>query len=134
MTAQTISQPTKANMLRRTLQTDATFSGLSGLLFILGAKPLVSFLGVGMPLILAVIGVNLLFYALILLYTASRENIDPRQVWVLIGLDMAWVLGSALIWLTGWPSFTTGGMWAMVIVADVVLLFALFKFLGLRRV
>jgi hypothetical protein len=42
------------NLLRRSLLADGLVSGLSGIILIVGAKPLTSFLGLDMPLILVV--------------------------------------------------------------------------------
>ena len=56
-----------------------------------------------------------------------------RQANAILLMDIAWVVGSALLLFTGWVSFTTAGWWAVLLVADVVALFAILEFVGIRR-
>jgi len=120
-------------LLRRSLQGNAWFSGLSGLLFLFAAKPLASVLGLGAPWIIRTLGLGLLLYALWLLVTARRPSLDRREVWGAIGLDTAWVLGSALLLIANPIPLTLPGKWAVGIVADMVAMFALLQFYGLYR-
>lgn len=133
MTAQTSSQSSKSTLLRRTLQANGIFSGLSGIAFIADAGPLASFLGLTSALPLLVIGAVLLLHAAILLVKANQEPIDPRLAWYAIIGDVAWVIASVEILLTGWLPLTTAGWWAVAIVADIVAVFAIVQFYGLRR-
>ncbi|MDX1687808.1 MAG: hypothetical protein R3248_07475 [Candidatus Promineifilaceae bacterium] len=122
-----------STLLRRALVANALFSGASGTVLALGARPVASFLGVDAVLFLAVTGVLLILYAADLLYVATRPAINRTAAWMAVVLDLLWVAGSALILLGGWLPLTTGGQWAAAIVAELVFLFALFQYLGLRR-
>ncbi len=129
----TVQSTTQGNFLRRVLQANGIFSGLSGVAFILGARPLAAFLGLTAPLILMGIGLGLLLYAAALFREAARESIDRQFVVAAIIMDAAWVVGSIILLLTGWVPFTLAGKWAIALVADLVAVFAGLQFYGLRR-
>lgn len=75
-----------------------------------------------------------MFYALggMLLVYAATPQFERAGGIMAIVLNGLWVLGSAAILLTGLP-FTTIGMWIVIGVADVVGLFGLVQWVGLRR-
>ncbi len=133
MTLQTTSQSPKSNLLRRSLLTDGLVSGISGVILIVGAKPLTSFLGLDIPLILVVIGVVLVLYAAMLLQAAIRTPPNRQTARAAVILNLVWVFGSAVILVTGWPPLTTWGKWMIAIVADVVAVFAVLQFYGIWR-
>lgn len=121
-------------LLRGVLQANMIFSGLSGLLLAVAAAPLGQWLGVPATWLLVVIGIGLLGFAGLLFQIARQNPLDLRQANVIFWLDVAWVVGSALLLFTGWVSFTTTGWWAVLLVADVVALFAILEFVGMRRI
>lgn len=120
-------------LLRGVLQANMIFSGLSGLLLAAAATPLRSWLGVPATWPLVVIGIGLLGFAWLLFQIARQSPLDLRQANFIFWLDVAWVVGSALLLFTGWVSFTNAGWWAVLLVADVVALFAIIEFIGIRR-
>lgn len=122
-----------STLLRRALVANALFSGASGALLALGARPVASFLGLDNVLFLTITGAVLLLYAVDLLYVATRPAVNRTTAWMAVALDLLWVAGSALILLSGWLPLTTAGKWAVGIVAEVVFLFAVFQYLGIRR-
>lgn len=122
-----------STLLRRALVANALFSGASGTLLALGARPVASFLGLDAVLFLTATGVLLILYAADLLYVATRPAINRTAVWIAVILDLSWVAGSALILFGGWLPLTTAGKWTIGIVAELVFLFAVFQYLGLRR-
>ena len=122
-----------STLLRRALVANALFSGLSGMILALGARPVASFLGLQDAVVLTVAGALLLLYAAGLFYVATRPAVNRAAAWLAVALDLLWVVGSALILLAGWLPLTTAGKWAVGIVAELVFLFALFQLLGLRR-
>lgn len=122
------------HLLRRVLQANMVFSGLSGLLLAVGAGPLSRWLGIPAVWLLVVIGVGLLGFAWQLFQTAKQSPVDLRQANAILFMDIAWVIGSALLLFTGWVSFTTAGWWAVLLVADAVAAFAIVEFVGIRRV
>jgi uncharacterized membrane protein HdeD (DUF308 family) len=133
MTRQTSVQATKSTMLRRTLQVNGLSTALMGLMMAAGARPLASFMGLDAWLALAIIGVLLLGHGIILFIGANSERVDPRLAWYAISGDVAWLAGSAVILLTEVLPLTAAGWWTVAVVADVVAVFAILQFIGLRR-
>jgi hypothetical protein len=125
---------TPDQLLRRVLQANMVFSGLSGLLLAIGAGPLSRWLGTPAAWMLMVIGFGLLGFAWQLFQTAKQSPIDLRQANAILFMDIAWVIGSALLLFSSWVPFTTVGWWAVLLVADVVALFAILEYVGIRRV
>ncbi len=79
------------------------------------------------------LGVVLLLYAADLTWITSRPSLDVRFGWMAVILDVAWVVGSAIVLLTDALAMTTAGNWLVAIIADVVLVFAVVQWLGIRR-
>lgn len=119
--------------LRRALRGNSAFSAASGLVLLVAARPLASFIGLDAPLALVVLGVILILYAGWLFWVASQESIDSRYGMTAVILDVAWVGGSALILLGGWPPLTVAGKWTVALLAEVVAVFAVWQAVGLRR-
>jgi hypothetical protein len=128
------SQPVvRSTLLRRALQADAIFSGLSGVALIVAAGPIGTLLGLSAPLGLAALGVILIGYAALLYTTAAKEPIDRRRAIAAVVLDVIWVIDSAVVLLAGWLPLTPAGWWIILDVAIVVAVFAEIKFIGLWR-
>ncbi|HEY6250902.1 MAG TPA: hypothetical protein VI685_13155 [Candidatus Angelobacter sp.] len=122
----------KQKLLRRALQGNALFSMISGVAILAMNRTLVDFLGLPGNASLAVLGIGLLAYAAWLLWTATRRQIKMVDAWIAVILDMAWVVGSyALLFAV---QFSSGGKWVMVAVAELVFLFGVMQWLGLRRI
>ena len=122
-----------STLLRRALVANALFSGASGMFLALGARTVGSFLGLDNALVLTIAGVLLIIYAADLFYVATRPAVSRTAAWLAVALDLLWVAGSAAILLGGWLPLTTAGKWAVGAVAELVFLFALFQYLGIRR-
>jgi len=131
MTTQAFSQ--KDKLLRNALRGNGIFSLLSGAIMVVGAGALANIMGVPSAVAFIVIGVGLLLHAVNLFYNAGKNTIKMNFGWFAIIADVAWVLGSAVILLTDAFSLSTTGKWIVLMVADVVLLFAIVQYLGLRK-
>ncbi|MEM7311386.1 MAG: hypothetical protein AAF682_32275 [Planctomycetota bacterium] len=119
-------------LLRRALLGNAAFSTACGLLLALGGGALAPVFGAP-ALALRAVGLVLLPFAYGLWQNARRAEVHRAEAWTAVVLDAGWVAGSAaLVALELWP-LTFAGTWAVVAVADVVLLFAVLQALGLRR-
>jgi len=119
-------------LLRRAYRANAAFSLLSGSVMLL-ADGLVSAILQAYDQLAAihVVGVGLLAFGVLLLWLASRETLAPGPAVAVILADLVWVLGS---WLAIGAGLATGqGAWAVGIVADVVLIFAIVQAIGWRR-
>jgi hypothetical protein len=122
----------KQKLLRRALQGNASFSVVSGALILAMNRTLVEFLGLPSSASLTQLGIALLGYGGWLLWNARREKIKIVNAWIAVILDIVWVAGSyALLFAV---RFSIGGKWAVALVAELVFLFAVIEWLGLRRV
>lgn len=128
-----IARRDPALLLRRTLQLDAIISLVSGAGLLAAAGPVAQFLGLAISWPIALIGADLLLYAAWLAYEGWRPALRLAPARVFLALDIAWVLGSALILALNPWGLTPAGWWAVAVVADLVVPLALGKYLGLRR-
>ncbi len=118
--------------LPRVLSANAIFCSASGLLIAVAAGPAAAFLGAGTPPILRLVGLTLLAYGLAL-FALTRRGDGLRQLALVAAtLDLGWVAGSAALLLGDWFPLTTAGRWAVIVVAEIVLLFALAQIVGRR--
>jgi hypothetical protein len=123
----------KNTMLHIALRSNAAFCDVSGLVMILAAKPLAAFLGLNSPAILIGLGVGLFAWAGMLFWGSLQTHIPRWLVWLAIDGDLAWVIGSVVVVLLPALSLSTPGKWTIAILADIVLLFAIWQFYALRR-
>ena len=133
-TYQTAAVHNNGRLLRSALRGNGVFSTLSGFLFLLMPTAVATFLG--WPTygwLLMLVGAVLLLYAGLLFWEARKPELNRGFAKTAVFMDLAWVIGSALILLLGTPALTIGGMWAVGLVADAVLVFAILQAIGLRR-
>ena len=123
------------HLLRNAMRSNAIFSGGSGFVAAVAAGPLATFLGLpqGGRLALLIIGVLLISHGIILWFSAGNTPISPMAAWYAIIGDIGWVVGSvAILFIDPWQ-FTSGGWWLVAILADIVAIFAVAQYVGLRR-
>ena len=119
-------------LLRATLTVNAISSGLFGASLLAGAVPLAPVLGAPGPLPVAVFGALLLAFAFEV-WRARREPVSLRQATFIFALDVAYVIASVVL-LLAWPaSLSTIGRVVVALAADMVAVFALLEYVGLRR-
>jgi hypothetical protein len=129
----TITRPEPARLLRRVLQVNAFFSGISGAGMLLAAGPIARLLGVEVSWPIVLLGADLLLFAAWVGYESAQTVLRVRRARVVLALDIAWVVASAMIIALDPFDLSTAGKWAVAAVADVVAVFALVEYLGLRR-
>ena len=122
----------KQKLLRRALVGNALFSLISGVAILTANRSIVEFLGLPSNVSLMALGIGLLGYAGWLLWNARREKIKIVDAWIAVILDMVWVVGSYALLLA--VRFSSGGKWTVALVAELVLLFGVMQWLGLRRI
>lgn len=123
---------TDTRLLRTTLTVNAVATALSGAAFTLGAIPHAPAVGLPEPLPLAVFGVALVAFALYV-WSVRREPVDLAQARAIFIMDVAYVIASVLL-ITAWPqALSSLGRILVALMADVVAVFALLEFVGLRR-
>ncbi len=122
----------RQGLLKKALTGNAVFSVLSGAAILAGNRGLVRFLGLPERVSLGVLGISLIVYAVLLWLNARRTNIKITDAWVAVVMDCVWVVGSyALIFVV---PFTVAGKWVVALVAELVLIFAILQWLGIRRI
>ena len=122
----------RQQLLRMALLANALFSTISGLVLLFGQRGVVRLLGLPAATDLITLGTSLLVFAAVLVFFARKNPIKLLDAWIAVILDVAWVIGSyPILFLV---PFSTSGKWVVGIVAEVVTLFALAQWLGIRRI
>lgn len=127
----------RAQFLRRVLQGNALFSTVCGLLFVLFSQPVANFLSftnATAGTYVLELGIGLLLWALFAYWVSTRQTLSRVGVFSVIEGDLLWVVGSIILLISGWLSFSTAGYWAVAIVADMVAIFAILQYVGWRRI
>lgn len=107
-----------AGLARLALRVDGATCALFGAGLAAGAAPLADFTGVPAAAALA-LGLALIPYGAWLFLRARRDH-GRRMLLTIAALNLAWVAASALVILGGRSWLTTGGAWAVGIVALLV--------------
>jgi hypothetical protein len=134
MTTTTAVQTDRASLLKNAILGNATFTFISGLVLAIASNPIAEIMGVEDYTVLFVTGLILIPYAFFLYRVATQEPISSQFAITAILLDIAWVIGSILLLVSELVPLTTVGKWGVAIIADIVALFAVVQYLGLRRV
>src|SRR6266481_9815112 len=112
----------ESDLLRRSLLANCVFSGLSGIILIFGSNPLSRLFGLHMPTMLIGVGALLLVYAAAVLLNARRVTVCQTEASLAVLLNVAWVVGSAILLFVG--SLSALGKWTVIVTANIGLLFA----------
>jgi|HubBroStandDraft_6_1064221.scaffolds.fasta_scaffold159337_1 hypothetical protein len=122
----------RQQLLKMALLANASFSTISGLVLVFAQRGVGRLLGLPETINLIGLGISLLVFAAILMIFARKKPIKLLDAWVAVILDAVWVIGSyPLLFMV---SFSTSGKWVVGIVAEVVMVFALMQWLGIRRI
>lgn len=133
----------REQLLRWVLIGNIAFSTMSAGLFLLASQGIADFIGISDAMVfdlingvnfISFLGVGLAGFALYLLYTVTRNPINIRLAWSIVTADVVWVVLSWLLLATGAIPFSTAGNWAVLIIADIVLVFAIAEVVGIRRI
>ena len=121
----------RARLLRRALRANGIFSLISGMAFLFAARPIANLIGIDYPVVIAGIGISLIFFAGALFYNAARKEVSRIEATLAVAGDFAWVAGSVVVVALG--ILTPSGNWGVAAIADIVLFFAIFQFVGIRH-
>ncbi|MGF1506018.1 MAG: hypothetical protein ACFB51_12940, partial [Anaerolineae bacterium] len=72
-------------------------------------------------------------WALVLFVFGRRSPMPGWLPYLVIGGNVVWVLFTVAALVGGFLPLTTAGTWALVIIADIVAIFAVLQYIGLRR-
>lgn len=120
-------------LLRKALLGNSAFSFISGILALLFSNAIAAYLGLAPAWIILALGAGLVLYGIEIFLAARTEPTNTGIARFAVYADLAWVLGSAALIFADLVPLTTAGKWTIAIVADIVLVFAIFQYVGLRR-
>jgi hypothetical protein len=128
-------------LLRRTLWGNAVFSILSGTVLAIFAGPFavlaadapISVLGLDLAIVFGIVGLGVVAFGALCAWVAFRPALPERLARLILGADLAWVVGSVLVLALSAASWTTIGIAGIAAVALVVADIAILEYLGLRR-
>lgn len=126
------SSKERQQLLKGALWANASFSTISGLALVFAEREIVRLLGLPDTVSLVPLGISLLVFAAVLVLFARKKSIKLLDAWIAVAMDAAWVIGSYPLLFVA--PFSTGGKWIVGIVAEVVMVFALLQWLGIRRI
>lgn len=124
--------PNGVRMLATFLKLDAFASGSLGVLLTAAGRLLADGLGVPNTLLVPA-GLFLIAFAAWLWYIATRPAPARAAVWVIIALNLLWVLASILLVAGRWFPLTALGTAFILAQAAAVTVFAAMQYAGLRR-
>lgn len=123
-----------ATFLRRTLWANVGFSLLAGTAFALFGPRLAAWAGVPEGgLAVRLIGVGVIAFGLGLVVLVRRKPLHMTAARVVLLADLAWVAGSVYVVLAQPFGLNHPGRLAVGAVSDMVLLFAILEWIGIRR-
>lgn len=126
------AHPQPAQFLRRVVQADLLVSGAAGALQLLAAEPLQRLTAIDAGWLRGA-GWVLMAWVAFLGWTLTRRAIEAPLAWTLIGVNLAWVGASVLVWLSGAIAPNALGTAFVLAQAAVVAVFAELQYFGLRR-
>ena len=121
----------RTSMLRKALMGNALFSTVSGLIILFAQRWVLGILGLS-NINLYILGGGLIIFAATLVINARKQKLKVSDAWTAVLMDLAWVVGSGVLIFT--IPFSVQGKWVVAGVAELVLLFAVLQFVGLRRI
>jgi hypothetical protein len=116
--------------LSRVLVADGVVSGACGLGLVVAPAAIATLIGLRSAALVAAVGVGLLAYAAALV-AGGRGGTARRTAAVAVALNVAWLVGTVVVIVAGW--LNREGNWALILVGDVVLVFALLEGVGWRK-
>ena len=125
-------QSNNSSFLRRVLALDAISSGAMGLAMLSFGSFIAQLLNLPVDLIRDA-GLVLLPFAAFVGYVASREHPPRAGVWLIIALNVVWVVDSIVLLFTGWVEPNALGYSFVIAQAAVVGVFAELEYIGLKR-
>lgn len=121
------------SFLKTALLSDSALCFISGIAFLLFSKAIAGFLGLPAAWIILVLGIGFIVYSAELFLAARSKPINLYIAKFAVYANLAWVLASAFLIFANLVPFTTAGKWAIAITADLVLVFAILEYMGLRK-
>ena len=119
---------TSKNRLQLALKGNASFSSISGFLLIIFPDQVSNIMEQENPLVFSIIGIGLLLFVALILYTIKRKNTNYLLLKSIIIQDLIWVIASILLLLFDPFNISFSGKIIVSIVACIVFYFALLQY------
>jgi hypothetical protein len=131
----TVPAPRPLRSLRRILRANGVFCAFAGVSALAGAGGLAARTGIAAPVLLILGGVTLAYGLFLLGATSSlgRPFLVEWTGWTTFFVDALWVAMSLAVLLNGRLPLTPAGRGLVILVADVVAVFAVLQLRALRR-
>jgi predicted lipid-binding transport protein (Tim44 family) len=134
MATQTFStKPHTSTAAQWAVEADGIFCILTGALFLLDANAVSQFMGVQSSTVIGVLGGITLLYGLGLLYDVFKGLVNARLLQVLMSLDFVGTIATIIFLIAAPTALSTEGRWTVLILADVMAAFGIWKYVGMRR-
>lgn len=133
MATQAIAPQTTNKTAQWAVEVDGLFCIGSGAVFLFDSEAVSRFMGVQTPGIIAALGLGIVIYGMVLLYDALKGLVNRRMLQVLIALDVVWIVASVVLLAAAPDALNTEGRWVVLILADIVAAFGVWKYVGMRR-
>ncbi len=129
-----VQSETRRSLLYRVLIYDGIFAVFSGALFLAGYKIIASLFELDQPAALMVVGLMVITYgAALLIFTRRGGDIRAVAIGAIV-LNTLWVAVSYLGLLLGWWDVNSTGRWAIALIAEAILIFAILEIVGLYKI
>ncbi len=120
----------QATPLRTALLSNALFSTLSGLTFIIFSSSVAELLGIGAPIIYQVIGVGLVAFACVVAWVGTQKPINAFLAALISLADFLWVGGTLLLLGLAAGVLHPAGIASLIAIAAIVLFFGIRQLQG----
>jgi len=120
-----------AEFLRGSLRANAAFSALSGVVLAIANGEIATLLGEVPSLLVLLVGVQLLFFAGLLVWLASRSEIPASLATGVVVADLLWIFATILVVYI--DVLTRSGEALATVLAGIVLVMAILQSIGIRR-
>ena len=122
---------TTSTFLRRALTADAVLSGGTAAVMIVAADVAAGLLDVPAAL-LRYAGIGLIPFVAYVFYLSRRASLRSASVWVVIAINVAWVIASGVLLVSGQIQPNAFGYAFVIAQAIAVAVFAEMQYVGLR--
>lgn len=120
--------------LKTALISNAVFSTISGLVFIILGRTVADLIGIGAPIMYQIVGAGLLGFGGFTAWTGTRNPINTFIAALISVADLLWVVGTILLIALAFGLLNPAGIVALLIIAVIVLFFGLRQLHGIGKV
>ncbi len=122
----------KRRLLRTAILADSVFCDVMGFALLLFNQRIGAWVGLP-PLAVAITGIVVMLWAADLFIFGRRDPMPNWLPYVVIGSNTAWVIATIIVLAAGLLPLTVAGKWSLAVLGDMVGLFAVLQYVGLRR-